>query len=127
LLMASNKLDDAQKILEQANKLAPANPEITRQLVDLYSRREQWQPAFDLSNQLLLNPQTEAMGHYLNALVSGRKKDNPAALESVRKSLAKEPRAIEPLQALINLYLLQKQAPAAVAYLEQHVKAHPEL
>lgn len=126
LLKAENKLEDAQKYLEQAHTLAPASVEVTRELVDLYSRREQWQPALDLSKPLLEKPETAAVGYYLSGLVQARKKDFPAAIDAMRKSLEKEPRAIEPLQTLINLYLFNKQTDKAVAYVEQHVKDHPD-
>lgn len=126
LLKAENKLEDAQKYLEQAHAMVPASVEVIRELVDLYSRREQWQPALDLSTPLQEKPETAAVGYYLSGLVQARKKDYPAAIDAMRKSLEKEPRAIEPLQTLINLYLINKQMDKAVAYVEQHIKANPD-
>ncbi len=127
LLLAQNKFVDAQKPLELAHKLAPANIDATRQLVDLYSRRGDWDQAMSLSSELLKDPKTEAIGYYLQGQVHTRKKELPAAIAAMRKALDKEPRALEPLQMLVKLYQQQQQLPEAITYLEQYVKTNPDM
>lgn len=127
LLLAQNKFDEAQKPLEHARKLMPTNLEATRQLVDLYSRRGNFDQAMPLCDELLLNQKTQGIGFYLQGQVLTRKKDFPAAIAAMRKALEKEPRALEPLQMLVGLYQQQKQLPEAIAYLEQYVKANPDM
>lgn len=127
LNIRQNQLEEAQKLLEQARALAGTNVEVVKLLVDIYTRKQQWQPALELSEQLTLNSNSAAVGYYLKGMVQLQKKDTSDAVESFKKALEKEPRAIEPLQALISGYLSTKQPDAAAAYLQAHIKAHPEL
>ena len=122
-----NRLDEAQKHLERARSIAGANVEISSLLVDIYARKQQWQQAFEICDQLTLNTNTAALGFYLKAAVQLQKKETAAGIESLKKSLEKEPRAAEPLQMLISSYINTKQVDVATAYLESHIKAHPEL
>jgi len=122
-----NRLDEAQKFLETARAQAGANIEISSLLVDLYARKQQWQQALEICEQLTLNSNSAALGYYLKGVVLLQKKDSAAGIDSLRKSLEKEPRAIEPLQMLTSAYIGTKQVDAATTYLEAHIKAHPEL
>lgn len=122
-----NQLDEAQKKLEQARAIAGTNVEVASLLVDLYARKQQWQQAFEISEQLTLNSNTAALGYYLKGVTQLQKKDTAAAIDSLKKSLEKEPRALEPLQMLISSYVANKQAEQALSFLETHVKNHPEL
>lgn len=122
-----NQLDEAQKNLEHARAIAGTNAEVASLLVDLYSRKQQWQQALEISDQLTLNSNTAALGYYLKGAAQLQKKDTAAAIDSLKKSLEKEPRSIEPLQMLISAYAGNKQIDTATTYLEAHVKAHPEL
>lgn len=124
--MAQRKLDDAQKLLEHAHEINPNNIDTTRMLVDLYVRKQQWQPATDLCNQLILNSNTAPVGFHLLGLVKLQQKEIPAAIDDFKKALEKEPRAIEPLQLLATAYIANKQTDAAVSYLEKHVKTNPD-
>jgi cellulose synthase operon protein C len=126
LQMAQNQLEDAQKLLERAHKNAPADLESSRLLVDLYSRNQDWDQALRLCNDLLINQNSAPIGHYLSGLVYMRKQELPKAIEAFRKSLDKEPRAIEPLQMLVNAQLAAKQGDQAIAYLEKHLKTYPD-
>ena len=122
-----NQLDEAQKKLEQARSIAGTNVEVAGLLVDIYARKQQWQQAFEISEQLTLNSNTAALGYYLKGTTQLRKKDTAAAIESLKTSLEKEPRAIEPLQMLISSYAAAKQLETATTYVEGHLKAHPDL
>jgi tetratricopeptide (TPR) repeat protein len=124
--LATNQLDEAQKLLERAQKKAGGNLEVTRLLVELYVRKQQWQPALELCDQLTINSNTAALGFYMKGLVLLQKKDIAPAIETLKKSLDKEPRAIEPLQTLISAYLANKQVATAVSYLETHLKTYPD-
>lgn len=124
--IGENQLDEAQKLLEHARTLAGTNVDVARLLVDLYVRKQQWQPALELCDQLTLNSNSAAVGYYLKGLVQLNKKDTAEGIDSLKKALEKEPRAIEPLQALVSAYAGTKQTDTAAAYLEAHVKAHPD-
>jgi tetratricopeptide (TPR) repeat protein len=127
LNIQQNQLEDAQKLLEHARSLAGTNVEVAQLLVNLYARKQQWQKAFELCDQLTLNSNSAAVGYYLKGVVLLQKKDTNEGIESLKKALEKEPRAIEPLQMLISAYVGTKQADTATTYLEAYVKAHPEL
>jgi tetratricopeptide (TPR) repeat protein len=126
LSLADNQLDDAKKYLEHTHALDGSNAEASRLLVNLYAHNQQWQLAFDLCEQLIQDKNNAPIGYYLKGLVLIEKKDSAAAIDSMKKSLDMEPRAIEPLQALISIYASTRQANAATTYLEAHVKAHPD-
>ena len=122
-----NQLEDAQKLLEHARSVAGTNVEVSQLLIDIYARKQQWQQALELCDQLTLNSNTAAVGYYLKGTVQLRKNEPNEGIESLKKALEKEPRAIEPLQMLISAYVGTKQANTATTYLEAYVKAHPEL
>lgn len=122
-----NQLAEAQKLLEHARSLAGSNIEVSQLLIDLYTRKQQWPQALELCDQLTLNSNSAALGYYLKGLVQLQKKDTKEGIDSLKKSLEREPRAIEPLRTLISTYVATKQADAATSYLEAHVKANPEL
>jgi tetratricopeptide (TPR) repeat protein len=121
-----NQLDDAQKQLEHAHQLEAGNIEVTRLLVNVYSRKQLWPQAMELCNALLINQKTAPIGYHLAGLVHARKHELPEAIDAFKKALEKEPRAIEPLQMLVNTLVANKQSDQAVSYLERHVQAHPE-
>jgi len=126
LNIAQNQLEEAQKQLEHARSLASANIEVTRLLVTLYARKQQWPQALELCDQLTLNTKSAAIGYYLKGVVLLQKQDSSAGIEALKRSLDKEPAAIEPLQTLVSAYVGTNQADTARAYLEAHIKANPE-
>lgn len=126
LLLGQDQTDEAQKLLDQAYKADKNNIDATRLLVEVYSRKKQWNQALELSRGLIINQQTAPIGYHLSGLVHARMQDFPAAIDDFKKALEKEPRAVEPLQMLTNAYVVSKQADKAIAYLEKHLKAYPE-
>lgn len=122
-----NQLEEAQKLLEHARKISGTNVEITQLLVDIYSRKQQWQQALELCDQLILNSNSAAIGYYLKGAVQLQKKDTSEGIDLLKKALEKEPRAIEPLQMLMSVYVANKQFDIAINYLETYIKSHPEL
>jgi len=92
----------------------------------VYSRKKQWDSALELCSALVLNQNTAAAGYHLTGMVRARMQEFPAAIESFKKALEKEPRAIEPLQMLTNAYMIGKQPDQAIAYLEKHLKSYPD-
>lgn len=126
LQMAQNQLDEAQKQLEKAHALAASDLDVTRLLVDIYSRKQQWQDALNLCNDLLINKTTAPIGYHMSGLVYARKQEPAQAIDAFKKALDREPRAIEPLQMLVNTYLASRQTEPAIAYLEKHTKAYPD-
>lgn len=126
LQLAQNQVEDAQKMLEHARKLAPDNLDVARSLADVYSRKKMWKEALEICEQLQLNSKTAPAGFYLAGVVRLQNQEFPAAIELFKKALDKEPRAIEPLQGLMTAYFVNKQAEQAETYLEKHVKAYPD-
>jgi tetratricopeptide (TPR) repeat protein len=126
LQLAQNQVDDAQKMLEHARKLAPDNLDVARSLADVYSRKKMWKEALEICEQLQLNSKTAPAGFYLAGVVRLQNQELPAAIELFKKALDKEPRAIEPLQGLMTAYFVNKQSDQAEAYLEKHVQAYPD-
>ncbi len=126
LNLATNQLDEAKKLLEHARTVDGSNVDVSRLLVDMYVRNQQWQPALQLCEQLIQNNNSAAIGYYLKGRVLLEKKDSAGAIDALKKALEKEPRAIEPLQALVLTYIGTKQVDTATTYLETHVKANPD-
>jgi len=126
LQLAANQLEEAEKLLNHARALSPTNVDISRLIVELYTRKKQWEPALELADKLTQDSNSAAIGHYLKGLVLLQKRDTAEAIESLKKALEKEPRAIEPLQALMAAYANTKQIEAATTYLEAHVKKYPD-
>lgn len=125
LSLAINKLEDAKQLLEHARTLADSNADISKLLIELHVRNREWQSAIDLCDQMIRDDKNASLGYYLKGRVLLEKKDAAGAIEALRKSLDKEPRAIEALQSLISAYAVTKQADAATAFLEAHVKSNP--
>lgn len=126
LQLEQNQLDDAEKHLNQARQIAGSDIEVARLLVNLYVRKKQWDKADEICDQLILNSASAPVGYHLKGLVSLQKGDTTAAIESFKRALDKEPRAIEPLQLLISAYVSNKQIDVATTYLEKHVAAYPD-
>jgi tetratricopeptide (TPR) repeat protein len=126
LQLAQNQIEDAQKLLEHARKLAPDNLDIARSLADVYSRKKMFKEALEICEQLQLNSKTAPAGFYLAGVVRLQSQEFPAAIDLFKKALDKEPRAIEPLQGLMTAYFVNKQSDQAETYLEKHVKEHPD-
>lgn len=126
LHLAQNQVDDAQKMLEHARKLVPDNLDVARSLADVYSRKKMFKEALEICEQLQLNSKTAPAGFYLAGVVRLQNQEYPAAIDMFKKALDKEPRAIEPLQALMTALFVNKQPDQAETYLEKHVKDHPD-
>jgi tetratricopeptide (TPR) repeat protein len=126
LQLAQNQVEDAQKLLEHARKIAPDNLDVARSLADVYSRKKMWKEALEICEQLQLNSKTAPAGFYLAGVVRLQSQELPAAIDLFKKALDKEPRAIEPLQALMTAYFVNKQSDQAQVYLEKHVKTYPD-
>lgn len=126
LQLDQGQTDDAQKMLEHARKLAPDNLDVARSLADVYSRKKMWKEALEICEQLQLNSKTAPAGFYMAGVVRLQKQELPAAIDMFKKALDKEPRAVEPLQALMTALFVNKQSDQAEAYLEKHVKDHPD-
>ncbi len=126
LLLAEGKLDDAARLLEQAYKLAPGNYDVAKQLVDIFSRQKKWDQALEIAQNLILRQESASAGHYLRGMVLERRGDTEGAIEALQNSLNKEPRAIEPLKALLSMYIRSNQSAKALAYAENHVKQYPD-
>lgn len=126
LQLAQNQVEDAQKLLEHARKIAPDNLDVARSLADVYSRKKMFKEALEICEQLQLNSKTAPAGFYLAGVVRLQSQELPAAIDNFKKALDKEPRAIEPLQALMTAYFVNKQSDQAEVYLEKHVKTYPD-
>ncbi|HSB96970.1 MAG TPA: tetratricopeptide repeat protein, partial [Spongiibacteraceae bacterium] len=126
LQLAQNQVDDAQKLLEHARQLAPDNLDVARSLADVYSRKKMWQEALAICEQLQLNSKTASAGFYLAGVVHLQNNEYPPAIDLFKKALDREPRAVEPLGALMTAYFINKQPDVAQTYLEKHVKDHPD-
>lgn len=126
LLLSRNKIDEAGKILESAWQKANGSPELASLLVEVYTRQQQPEQALQVASTLLISQRTAPLGHYLTGLIEARRQDAAKAIAALEKSLEKEPRAIEPLQLLINVLVADNKAERAQRYLEAHVKANPD-
>jgi tetratricopeptide (TPR) repeat protein len=126
LSLSRNDLEQAERLLTEANRLANGNPEIVRLLVDLYARQERYQQAQDLADTLILSQNTQAVGYYLKGRTYLRQQELDKAISALTRSIEEEPRGIESLTALTNAYIANKQADKALAFVQAHVKAYPE-
>lgn len=125
LLIRRDRLDEAREILESAWREAKGDPELAKLLTEIYTRKQQSDLAMEVVSTLLINHQTQPLGHYLVGLIESRRGQASKAIDALEKSLEKEPRAIEPLQLLISILVLENQTDKAIHYLETHIKSHP--
>ncbi|WP_159931153.1 tetratricopeptide repeat protein [Oceanicoccus sp. KOV_DT_Chl] len=126
ILLAKNENKDALALLESAQKIDAANPEVVRLLVDLYSREQRWDDAMSSLAALTENEQTMAIGYYLKGRVLLRKKEYKPAVEALEKSHEIEPKGIETLNALLGSYVALEQMDKAFAYVQAHIEKYPE-
>lgn len=124
--LAQNQTEDAEKLLQHAHTLAATNIDVSRLLIELKARQKQFPQALALCDELILNSNTAAAGYYLKGLVLLNKKEIPDGIDALKKSLEKQPQAIEPLQTLVATYVGNKQSDIATSLLEAHVKTYPD-
>ncbi len=115
-----DKLDEAQKYLSEAMKLAPGNPEVLYVQGVLYMRRRDWahaQTVLEKSAQIEAN-QPRVLAALGMALCNQRKYE--AAISSLEKSLQLEPTASwETEWALAKAYYYREQYEKALKMVQQ--------
>lgn len=118
--LGENKLDEAQKHVSEAMKLAPGHPEVLYVQGMLYMRRSNWvkaQSVLDTANQL--EPDQARVLAALGMALCNQKKYE-AAIPVLEKSLQLEPAASWETQwALAKSYYFQEQYPEALRMAEQ--------
>lgn len=126
LLLADKRIDEAEKHLKLAYQKQPGNLEVVRLLNELYIRQSNWDQAREVAASLLLNQKTAAMGHYLQGRAYAAQSEPEKALQALRQSLEKEPRAVEPLQLITRIYLGTNRPGEALDFVEKHVGGNPD-
>ena len=126
LLIAKSEPESALSLLESAQSFAPANSEVVRLLVDLYSREQRWDDAISTLAPLTENGDTMALGYYLKGRVLLRQKDYKGAVAALEKSYEIEPLGVETLNALTSSYVALEQMDKAFSFVEAHIKKYPD-
>jgi len=118
--LAENKLDDAQKHVSEATKLAPGHPEVLYVQGMLYMKRSSWAQAQTvLEKSAQLEPDQARVLAALGMALCNQKKYE-AAIPVLEKSLQLEPVASwESQWALAKSYYFQQQYPQALKMAEQ--------
>lgn len=118
--LGADKLDEAQKYLSEAMKLAPGNPEVLYIQGMVYMRRREWaqaEPVLEKSNQIDPN-QPRILTALGMALCNQRK--YPEAIPLLEKSLQLEPsQGWEAEWALAKAYYYHGQYEQALRLIEQ--------
>jgi len=124
--LGTDRLDEAQKYMSEAMKLAPGNPEVLYVQGMVYMRRREWaqaQPVFEKSNQIDPN-QPRVLAALGMALLNQKKYD--AAIPLLEKSLELEPsQGWETEWALAKSYYYHEQYEQALKMAQQaHAAPH---
>jgi len=124
--LGADKLDEAQKYMSEAMKLAPGNPEVLYVQGMVYMRRREWaqaQPVFEKSNQI--EPNQPRVLAALGMALSNQKKYD-AAIALLEKSLELEPsQGWETDWALAKSYYYHEQYEQALKMAQQaHAAPH---
>lgn len=120
------QLDSAEALLHSLREMRPQHADASRLLVELLSKQQRWDEAHLEADGMLFDPKSLAMGHYLKGRVYFSQRKYPAAIQSLQQALEVEPGIIEALRFLIDAYGISEREREGLAYLNTHLKNHPD-
>ncbi|MBT8132380.1 MAG: tetratricopeptide repeat protein, partial [Gammaproteobacteria bacterium] len=125
LLMRDRQWEEARGVLLGGVRYFPRDLELTRMLVDVLIRVSDWDAAQVQADRLLAMEETRALGNYLQGRIYQSSGQVAESVDSFKRSIELEPKAIEPLTNLVRSFVLLQQNDQAKTYLEQFMQDQP--
>ncbi len=124
----NNDVNGAVDLLERLRPMAreQKDRDVAVMLIDIYGKRQEWDKAEAIANELLEHSDAKELPHYkLAQLYLGQQKYREA-IDEFRKILPTNPTAPDVLAGLVNSYLALKQEGEAEKILDQTLAANPD-
>ena len=122
-----NKLNEAEKLLGQAEGLAPEYFGTYANLTDIHYKRENYDKAFAAAQRAVELEANFAAGHYNLFVVLSQLNREAEAVKSLRKAIALAPEAAEFRVALGESLESSQKAEEAIAEYRQALALNPKL
>ena len=125
-LMKRRKMDDAA--IKQLDKFLERkfDPRVAMQLFQWQMEQQHYDQAEQLARTLAEKQPDKGTGVYLQGLVAQGRKDWQKSITLFEQALKKQPKALEPLQGIVNSYLALKQPLKAQQRLEKLLRQFPD-
>lgn len=123
-LVEGGKPDQAVIYLEEAQTLAPGDPDVVVNLADVYTRLGRADDAGKLITAEL-PPQDAATLHFNIAAAMANSKDYAGAEQHFRQVVALDPTLVSARRYLGDVLVAQEKRPEAIAEYEQYLAANP--
>jgi tetratricopeptide (TPR) repeat protein len=123
-----SKKGDADGAIAQYRDLLDQKADDNQALIaiaKLYQATDKRDELTDIAGKMLANKETMAVGFYYQGVLKLKENQHEEARELFEKSLAVSPSAIEPVSALVQSYLAQKQWKAAASRLDKLLASQP--
>lgn len=116
----------AQQVLKDALTISPQDPAANHLLFRLHLRQKDWDAAAAQAGHMREVLADAAVGEFYAGLVQQQQGDLDGSEISYRNAIEINPRAIEPLSALVSLLLRANRGADAEALLAEHLAAHSD-
>lgn len=124
LLVADKKYNDAVKVFDELEKIAPARA-IPLKIGALVASRN-IPKALEQAQKLVAAAPKSSAGHLLIASIHESQRDYDRAITAVRNGLAVEPGSLKALMKLGDLHMKKRDIPRAVAAYDDILKKQPK-
>jgi len=124
-----SKRGDAEGAIAQYKDLLDQKPDDQQALIaiaKLYQTTDKHDELADIAGKMLASKETMAVGFYYQGVLKLKESRHEEARELFEKSLAVAPSAVEPVSALVQSYLAQKQWKPAVSRLDKLLASQPK-
>lgn len=115
-------VDQLRAVLKQS----PGDGDALKTLFDVQMADKDWEAAIDTAKRVKAALPDNPMGPYLLGLAYQGHKQYQASIKEFRLSLDKEPRALQPLTALVKTYIAQKRTDEALKEIHRILNRAPD-
>jgi tetratricopeptide (TPR) repeat protein len=126
LLSSTQRSEDAMKMMQELVADAPGNLDVTRELYHEQLLTKDYAAAAHTAAGLEQEPANASLGYYYAGAVQEEQGQTDAALADYERSLEKQPQAIEPLKAAVELDLKAGQSDRAVKRIAAVIAGDPK-
>ncbi len=126
LFIEQRKFDAARTQVTEVLALDATHLRALETLFKLQMLQKEWPEAQATVATLLKSYPQLPQGDYYKGMVLAAQDKRAEAIEAYRKALDKAPDAVEPLTAIVKIYLAQRQTKEAIAVLDDAIKRSPQ-
>jgi tetratricopeptide (TPR) repeat protein len=123
LLASMGEQDAVLSQLEEMIKVAPENLSVMEGLFKLQAKRKEWEVVRKIADRMKSIHPNNAVGYYYSGLLYRENNQFKESLTEFNKAVELAPKAIQPLQQLISVYLAENQADLALTKLDEILAA----